>query len=209
MVGDKAAATRQMKPKSEQSCHGNEPLLDHLGGHKGCRTSSAKISIDRSVGMDSIRGGTMVLNRMRFNYCSPSKAGRRALLALILLATSACTEIALPSEAATPPADQPAYAALAAKYFSSTMADRTSFENFEISALRWVHALKGWSWLACVHFVDRGHLRTYALFIQNDAVIDARYAVQSDSCGSQSYTPFDIVTGVLGRPTSPQQPALY
>ena len=41
---------------------------------------------------------------------------------------------------------------------------------------------------ACVHFVDHGHLRTYALFIQNNAVIDARYAVQVDSCGSQSYT---------------------
>jgi hypothetical protein len=89
------------------------------------------------------------------------------------------------------------------------MADRASFENFEISGLRWVHALKGWSWLACVHFVDRGHQRTYALFIQNDAVVDARYAVQADSCGSQSYTPFDIVSGVLGQPTAPRQPALY
>jgi hypothetical protein len=146
---------------------------------------------------------------MRFNYASSAKPARRALSALMLLASSACTQIAQPSEAATPPAEQPAYAAIAAKYFSSTMTDRASFENFEISGLRWVHGLKGWSWLACVHFVDRGHLRTYALFIQNDAVIDARYAVQSDSCGSQSYTPFDVVTGVLGQPTAPQQPALY
>jgi hypothetical protein len=60
-----------------------------------------------------------------------------------------------------------------------------------------------------VHFVDHGHLRTYALFLQNDAVIDARYAVQLDSCGLQSYTPFDVVTGVLGRPTAPRQPPLY
>jgi hypothetical protein len=98
---------------------------------------------------------------------------------------------------------------VAAKYFASTMADRASFENFEISGLRWVHGLKGWSWLACVHFVDRGHLRTYALFLENDAVIDGRYAVQADSCGSQSYTPFNVVTGVLGQPTPPRQPALY
>jgi hypothetical protein len=40
-------------------------------------------------------------------------------------------------------------------------------------------------------------------------VIDARYAVQSDACGSQSYTPFDVVTGVLGQPTVPRQPPLY
>ena len=146
---------------------------------------------------------------MPFNHRSLGKAARRTLLALLLPASPGCTQIAQPSEAATPPAEQPAYAAIAAKYFSSTMADRASFENFEISGLRWVHGLKGWSWLACVHFVDRGHLRTYALFMQNDTVIDGRYAVQSDSCGSQSYTPFDIVTGVLGRPTAPRQPALY
>ena len=146
---------------------------------------------------------------MRFNYFSIPSAVSRTLLALLLLASPGCAQAAQPSEAATPPAEQPAYAAIAAKYFSSTMADRAAFENFEISGLRWVHGLKGWSWLACVHFVDHGHLRTYALFIQNDAVIDARYSVQSDSCGLQSYTPFDVVTGVLGRPTAPRQPALY
>ena len=146
---------------------------------------------------------------MRFNYFSTGKAVWRTLLALTLLMSPGYAQIAQPSEGATPPAEQPAYAALAAKYFSDTMADRLSFENFEISELRWVHGLKGWSWLACVHFVDHGHLRTYALFIQNNAVIDARYAVQSDSCASQSYTPFDVVTGALGRPTAPQQPALY
>ena len=145
---------------------------------------------------------------MRFNHALAATAAQRAFLALMLLASSACTQIAQ-SEAATPPTEQPAYAAIAAKYLAATMADRAAFENFEISGLRWVHALKGWSWLACVHFVDHGHRRTYALFMQNDAVVDARYAVQSDSCGLQSYTPFDIVTGVLGRPTAPQQPALY
>src|SRR5262249_59672351 len=113
------------------------------------------------------------------------------VLAVRLLGSSGCTQIAQPGEAAGARAEQPAYAAIAAKYFSSTMADRASFEDFQISELRWVHGLKGWSWLACVHFVDHGHLRTYALFIQNDAVIDARYAVHSDSCTSQSYIPFD------------------
>ena len=148
-------------------------------------------------------------NRMRFNHPAPRNAVRRTLGALMLLASSGCTQLAQPSEAATPPIEQPAYAAVAAKYIASTMADRAAFENFEISGLRWVHGLKGWSWLACVHFTDRGHLRTYALFLQGDAVIDARYAVQSDACGSQSYTPFDVVTGVLGQPTVPRQPPLY
>jgi hypothetical protein len=32
--------------------------------------------------------------------------------------------------------------------------------------------------------------------MQNDVVVEGRYAVQSDSCAAQSYTSFDIVTGV-------------
>jgi len=84
-----------------------------------------------------------VPNRMHVNCCAPRNAGRRTIVALILLASSGCAQIAQPSEAATPPAEQPAYAAVAAKYISSTMADRDSFENFEISGLRWVHGLKG------------------------------------------------------------------
>jgi hypothetical protein len=138
-----------------------------------------------------------------------SHAARRVVFALALAAAAGCTELAQPSQAASPPPQQPPYAALAAKYISSTMRDRPAFEGFEISGLRWVHSLKGWSWLACVHFLDHGHLRTYALFMQNDVVVEGRYAVQSDSCAAQSYMPFDIVTGVLGRPTSPEQPALY
>ena len=67
----------------------------------------------------------------------------RTVLALMLLTSQGRTQIAQPGEAATPPAQQPAYAALAAKYFSETMADRASFENFEISELRC-------GWLACI-----------------------------------------------------------
>ena len=60
MIGDKAAAAREIKPKSEQSCRCDKPP----GGHKaaGCL---ARGSISQSVGIDSIRGairgGTMVL----------------------------------------------------------------------------------------------------------------------------------------------------
>jgi hypothetical protein len=69
--------------------------------------------------------------------------------------------------------------------------------------------IRGWTWLACVHFRDHGHLRSYALFIQDNAVIDGRFAVETDACNSQTYTQFDLVTGVLGRPTAPVQPSLY
>jgi hypothetical protein len=130
-----------------------------------------------------------------------------AVLALMLLLISGCTQLAQPSEAQ--PTTQPPYALVASRYLASVMTDRSAFEDFEISGLRWVHSLKGWSWLACVHFTDHGHVRSYALFIQNDAVIDGRYAVETDACGSQTYTPFDMETGTLGRPTAPRQPPIY
>jgi hypothetical protein len=39
MIGDKAAAAREIKSKSEQSCRCNEPL----GGHEGCRMPGARV----------------------------------------------------------------------------------------------------------------------------------------------------------------------
>jgi hypothetical protein len=135
-------------------------------------------------------------------------AMRRAALAAALMALLGCSELAQPSEAA-PPSAQPPYVSLAASHLQSVLKDRASYDSFEISGLRWVDTIKGRSWLACVHFKDHGHLRTYAIFIQNNAVIDARYAVETDACEAQTYTQFDLVTGTLGRPTAPTQPALY
>jgi hypothetical protein len=54
MIGDKAAAAREIKSKSEQSCRCNEPPR----GHKAAGSLVPKLS--RSPGMDSIHGGTMV-----------------------------------------------------------------------------------------------------------------------------------------------------
>ena len=138
------------------------------------------------------------------------RAIRRAALVMSLVMLPGCSELAQPSEAAPPaPPAPPPYVSLAAKYLLSAFNDRASYEGFEISGLRWVDSIKGWAWLACVHFQDHGHLRTYALFIQDNAVVDARYAVETDTCETQTYTQFDLVTGVLGRPTAPVQPPLY
>jgi hypothetical protein len=139
-----------------------------------------------------------------------------AVLALIL---PGCAQLAQPSEA--PPSVQPqlaqpseappsvqSYTSLISQSFASVK-DVASYEDFEISGLRWVHSFKGWSWLACVHFTDRGHVRTYAIFIQNNVVVDGRYAVQTDACGSQTYTPFDVVTGTFGRATAFRLPPIY
>jgi hypothetical protein len=139
----------------------------------------------------------------RFRLLWRGTAGVAALIAL-----SACSEVAL-SNNAMPPGGEPAYVSLAAKYLQSTLKDTRSYDGFEISGPRWVTTLKGWSWLACVRFHDHGHTRIYAIFIQDGAVSDARYAVGTDSCEAQTYTQFDLISGELGRPTAPAQPPLY
>jgi len=144
---------------------------------------------------------------MRFNFFSAGNAVWRTLLALMLLTSPRCAQITQPSEGATGRAAS--LCRFGRKIFFRNHGGSAlirKFRDFRIAVGAWAQRLE---LAACVHFVDHGHLRTYALFIQNNAVIDARYAVQVDSCGSQSYTPFDVVTGMLGRPTAPRQPALY
>ncbi len=136
------------------------------------------------------------------------KALRGAALAATLAALPGCSEIAL-SNGSAPPGTQPPYVSLAAKYVQSALKDVRSYGGFEISGLRWVSTVKGWSWLACVRFNDHGHARIYAVFIQDDAVSDGRYAVETDACEAQTYTQFDLISGELGRPTAPVQPPLY
>jgi hypothetical protein len=132
----------------------------------------------------------------------------RLALGVLLVTMAGCSQIALP-DSALPAAPQPPYVSLTAKYLQSALKDTRAYDGFEISPLRWVSTLKGWSWLACVRFHDHGHTRIYAVFIQDDAVSDARYAVATDTCEAQSYTQFDLISGELGRPTAPVQQPIY
>jgi hypothetical protein len=129
-------------------------------------------------------------------------------LGAMLLAMPGCSQI-VPPDSSQPNGPQPPYVSLAAKYLQSTLKDVRAYDSFEISPLRWVSTLKGWSWLACVRFQDHGHVRLYAMFFQDDAVSDARYAVETDTCEAQTFTQFDLMSGVLGRPTAPMQQPIY
>jgi len=133
---------------------------------------------------------------------------KRVATFLLAIVLAGCSDLAQTAEQA-PSRPEPRYASLAAAHLRAVLKDLTPYGGFEISGLRWVHALRGWTWLACVHFADRGHQRSYAIFIQNSVVVDARYAVQTDACATQAYIPFDVVTGVLGQPTVPRQQPLY
>jgi hypothetical protein len=135
------------------------------------------------------------------------RAALRLGFAISFLALPGCSELAAPSGVMPPP--EPPFVSLAASYLQSVLKDQAAYDDFQISGVRWIHAIRGWSFLTCIHFHDHGHLRSYALFIQDNKVVDARFAVETDGCEAQTYTQFDLLTGKLGRPTAPVQPPLY
>jgi hypothetical protein len=125
------------------------------------------------------------------------RAAVAALLICSAATLAACSGLAASGEEALATGPDPAYQQLVANYLRSTFKDYQSYDSFEISDPRWVHALQGWSWLTCVRFQDRGRSRTYALFLQSGKIVDGRYAVETDGCGTQPYAPFGLITGGL------------
>ena len=131
-----------------------------------------------------------------------AKAWCAVLLAALLIAPG-CSNIALPAEGAPPTGPDPAYAKLIANYMRTAFKDLPPSSAAEISQPRWVQSEKGWNWLACVHFQDHGgRRRTYSVFFNQSSVVDARYAVLTDACGAQSYSPLDL-TGNMSIPGAP------
>jgi hypothetical protein len=125
-----------------------------------------------------------------------------ALLALGLL--PGCSSLASPNED-VPPGVDPDYGKLVGAQMKNAFKNLAAYDSFEISEPRWVQSGKGWTWLACVHFQDRGHRRTYAVFFKDGQIVDSRYAVQTDACGVLTYSPLDMATLGL-RPGSAGDP---
>ena len=128
---------------------------------------------------------------------------------LLALAVPACSDLALPKEDVPGAGTQPALNTVVADQLKILFKDRAVYQAFEISGYRWVHGLKGWSWLACVRFQEHNHPRTYALFVKDGAVIDSRYAVETDACDGETYAPFDPATGLLQPANVGLQQPLY
>jgi hypothetical protein len=92
-------------------------------------------------------------------------------------------------------APDPSYRDVIAKHLKTTFKNYSSYEAFEISNPRWVHSFQGWTCLVCVRFQAQGHKRTYALFVTGSNIVDARYAVNTDECGTQAYALFEQMGG--------------
>jgi hypothetical protein len=110
--------------------------------------------------------------------------------------SSAVVQSGAIAQSEPPSAPDPSYRDVIAYCFKTTFKDYATYELFEISEPRWVSSIKGWNWLVCLRFVDRGHRRSYALLLNGSAIVDGHYAYQTDNCASQAYVVFEQMGGV-------------
>jgi hypothetical protein len=132
--------------------------------------------------------------RGRSDLATPvRRALPRAALLLVAALTAGCGSLA--NEVVPTVALNPDYRGMIAKHLKIALNKAPPDGPAEISDPRWVLSNKGWAWQVCIHFQDRGHQRTYVVFFDR-TIVDERYAVQTDACGTQTYSEFDLGSGM-------------
>ena len=136
-------------------------------------------------------------------------AARQAAVLFALISIAACSNMAMPSQDAPPVGPDPGYGKLVANRLKSAFKSLPPSATVEISEPRWVHTMIGWNWLTCVRFLDQGHRRTYALYMNDNSIVDARYAVQTDGCGGVTYSSLDLASGAIRPAGTGDQGPIY
>jgi hypothetical protein len=118
----------------------------------------------------------------------------RALSWLLLLLLGGCSVSEFlprltPQDIAGP---EPQYRFLIAGRIKSIVGDPAGLE-MQISTVRRVDSLKGASWLACIKAQPFALAlpHYYAVYIQQERIVESRLSVLLDQCEIQTYTPFD------------------
>ncbi len=130
-------------------------------------------------------------------FNSAKRAARVLALCMIL---AGCTATELTQNWPPPPVpdlSQPNYRRIVAENIKKIFPNPPQ-GDLEISGLRPVDHIKGPAWLTCLRVDPGGNPQQYAVFIQNDAVIDWRVAVVVDQCHKQAYSPLE--------PPEPEKP---
>jgi hypothetical protein len=125
------------------------------------------------------------------------RAVARGIALLLLGALPACSSMSVAPETAPAAGPDPAYLNKIAVRFKTQFKTKPPTNGLELSQPRWLLSNNGWSWLVCMRFQDQGYRRGYVMYFDNKEILDNRYAVLSDGCDTQTYTPFDLETAKL------------
>ena len=87
---------------------------------------------------------------------------------------------------------QPNYRRVVADNVRAVIPNVGSGGDLEISGVRLVDHLKGPAWLTCLKVDAHGKPQNFALFIQDDKIIDSRIGIVIDQCYKQTFEPFDL-----------------
>ena len=139
--------------------------------------------------------------------------GRRSLIVLYaaLLAGGGCTSTVPPLNDGSPQGPAPNYRTIIAKSLTAKTESPGSspdyfrdrggifpadkrLDHVEISdTIRMVQTnLYGWAWEACIRLNVNTAPATYAVFISDGVVVDARAAIRPDNCEDGNYAPLEI-----------------
>jgi hypothetical protein len=86
---------------------------------------------------------------------------------------------------------EPAYRWIIAGRLKDIVGDPASAGVLQISGLRRIDAIKGASWVVCLKVNSYALSRYYAVFIQQNRIVDSRLSVLIDQCEIQSFSEFD------------------
>lgn len=114
----------------------------------------------------------------------------------LLACLPACASVGMAPESAPAQGPSPTYLSQIANRLKSQF-KKPPTDGLELSEPRWLLSSNGWTWMACLRFQDQGYRRSYVMYFDAKQVLDSRYAILSDGCDSQTYTPFDLETAKL------------
>lgn len=119
---------------------------------------------------------------------------RAAVLAAVLILSGCSTSDLVPNWTGEPIPDlsQPNYRRIVTENIRTIFPNENPPGDLEISGLRMVDHLKGPAWMTCLKIDAHGKPQLYAIFIQNDKVIDSRASIVLDQCQKESYGPFEL-----------------
>ena len=149
-----------------------------------------------------------------------SQVTTRAYLLALAVSLSGCSAGELLQNSTSSPAmrpapdlSQPNYRRLVADNIKTIFVNSASLSDLEISEVRQIDHVKGPAWITCLKFylqinpdptatgepgatssalgtANRGGPQYYAIFIQDNKIIDSRFSVVIDQCHSQTFQPF-------------------
>jgi hypothetical protein len=135
---------------------------------------------------------------------------RASILALALMLGGCSASEIVQGWTMPPVADlaRPDYRRIIAENFRSMFPDPASLGELEISGARQVDHWKGAAWIVCLKVDAHGTPQLYAIFIQDNKIIDQRGGIVIDQCYKESYVPFSVParTNSTGTNTGTKKP---